>query len=778
MTIFFIFLFVLLTGLVRAEEDQAFELTIDNIMEGPTLTGEAPKHIRWSLDGKSLYFEWKKPGEKRAELYVAGTSDLTPKKIKIPQALKNPPLASPVSSRRYYSFRFDRSALDLKFDRKKEKALQIENGDINLLIIKTGKVIQLTATDERETDANFTYDGEKVYFTSQSNLFILSLDNHSLQQLTSFTKKPSPPPQKPDKFSQWLRSQQKSLFKVLQKPPRKRFSDRTNLSFGTKKRRKPYTLNQHQNIIHLEPSPDEQHVFFRLREEAPDAIDTVVPDYVTRSGYTEDIQAHPKAAYPSYRTKAGIMSPSSGEIKWVDFNQGERNISSRSISCSPDGKKYVLKAQSDDRKDAWLFLLDIQTGKTSVIEHVHDEAWIGELGLTNIVWWHDSLHVSYISEKDGYAHLYKTSLDGKESQQLTSGKFEVYQAQLSRDHKKWYLTSNEEHPGEKHFYSMPAEGGRRIKMTSLTGQNEAFLSPGEKFLAVLHSKTNHPPELYLQRFQPGAEAHQIFSSTTEAFQSYAWREPSVITFKARDGVDVYARLFRPEEWHPEKPAVIFIHGAGYLQNAHKGWSEYYREYMFHNYLMTQGYMVLDVDYRGSEGYGRDCRTAIYRHMGGKDLDDIVDGAKYLVNEHGANPEKLGVYGGSYGGFLTFMAMFTEPDVFQAGAALRPVTDWAHYHNHYTQDILNLPQEDPESFERSSPIYFAEGLKGALLICHGMVDTNVHFQDTVRLVQRLIELRKENWEVAIYPAEGHSFDHPSSWADEYKRIFQLFENNLK
>jgi dipeptidyl aminopeptidase/acylaminoacyl peptidase len=165
-------------------------------------------------------------------------------------------------------------------------------------------------------------------------------------------------------------------------------------------------------------------------------------------------------------------------------------------------------------------------------------------------------------------------------------------------------------------------------------------------------------------------------------------------------------------------------------------------------------------------------------MGGKDLEDIVDGARYLVEEHGVDRARLGVYGGSYGGFITLMAMFTAPDVFAAGAALRPVTDWAHYNHRYTSNILNVPQEDAEAYRRSSPIYFAEGLKGALLICHGMVDTNVHFQDTVRLAQRLIELRKENWELAVYPVENHAFTEATSWADEYKRILKLFDRVLR
>jgi dipeptidyl aminopeptidase/acylaminoacyl peptidase len=280
----------------------------------------------------------------------------------------------------------------------------------------------------------------------------------------------------------------------------------------------------------------------------------------------------------------------------------------------------------------------------------------------------------------------------------------------------------------------------------------------------------------------GGAAKQVTTTPTAEWRSFNWIDPKVVTFKARDGVDVYARLFTPEMIGAKRdvnhPGVVFVHGAGYAQNAHKYWASYFREYMFHNLLASRGYVVLDVDYRASSGYGRDWRTAIYRHMGGKDLEDIVDGAKYIAAKEQVDPGRIGVYGGSYGGFITLMAMFTTPDVFAAGAALRPVTDWAHYNHGYTSNILNVPQKDAEAYRRSSPIYFAEGLKGALLICHGMVDTNVLFQDSVRLVERLIELRKENWEFAPYPVENHGFERATSWADEYKRILKLFEENLR
>jgi dipeptidyl aminopeptidase/acylaminoacyl peptidase len=155
----------------------------------------------------------------------------------------------------------------------------------------------------------------------------------------------------------------------------------------------------------------------------------------------------------------------------------------------------------------------------------------------------------------------------------------------------------------------------------------------------------------------------------------------------------------------------------------------------------------------------------------------VDGSRWLQREFGIDPERIGIYGGSYGGFITLMALFLEPQDFGAGAALRAVTDWAHYNHTYTGRILNLPQDDSVAYRRSSPIYHAEGLEDPLLIAHGMVDVNVHFSDVVRLAQRLIELGKTDWEMAVYPVEDHGFVEPSSWTDEYRRILELFERHL-
>lgn len=753
------------------------ELDIDWIMQGEKITGTPPTVIGWSTDGKRLYFRWRRPGETQALLYALNPRLSRPLRISEADMRNNPPEPRPIGALHRFSDYAGRTA-GPAFDRQRSRALLVRKGDIYLVQIRKGKSIRLTATDEPESAPRFTLDGKNVVFIRGQNLFRLSLGGAGLRQLTSFTHEKIPADEPPGPEARWYREQQKHLFKHFsaQSTARERAAHPLPGKSGTSRR--PFHLADNQSLAVITLSGDETRVVFILREKNRTARPTMVPDFVTPSGYTEPVISHPKAGETLFQTRAGIADTTTGEITWIDFGPGGRQVNPTAVYWSPDGRTCLLTAESTDRKDTWLLQADLDTGRAAVIEHVHDDAWIGGYGLFNLVWSPSGESIYYLSEKNGFSQLYRASLDSAEIERITDGLFEIQAADLSRDGRTWYLTSNEEHPGERHFYSMPLAGGTRTRITSATGRHSAFPSPDGRHLAVLFSTPVHPAELFLMNFAPGSAMKRITLSTPEEFRARAWHNPRIITFPARDGAAVSARLFLPENPHPLKPAVIFIHGAGYLQNAHKGWSHYFREYMFHNFLMEHGYTVMDVDYRGSAGYGRDCRTAIYRRMGGRDLDDIEDAARYLVEKHGIEKRRIGIYGGSYGGFLTLMGMFTRPETFAAGAALRPVTDWAHYSPGYTVDILNLPRQDAEAYQQSSPIHFAEGLEGALLICHGMMDVNVHFQDTARLTQRLIDLGKEGWETAIYPIEGHGFRNAASWADEYKRIFKLFEAHLK
>ena len=815
-----------------------FDLTIDNIMRGPGLVGYEPRAVRWSPDSQRVYFQWKKaddPRDKDFDTYVVGRDGAGLRKLTEEEAKNAPPTGGELS-------------------KDKKLTLFVEDGDLFVYDNASGQRRQITRTTDVESNAHFTRDQRRVYFTRSNNLFVMSLDTGSLVQMTDIRAAGAAPltagsgsggqfgggqfgggqqaragasAQRGTDSQEFIKKEERELLDIVKRRAEKREEDEQKRKRDNP--RKPFNLQPRQSIISLQLTPDEGQVIATVSEAGEGAKNTIVPNYVTETAYSEDIPSRTKVGDAQSRSRLAAVSVQNGDVKWVDHGQKqvaprtetrtektaaesaerrdgtqaqqsaarteerregqtesarataeqrERDVQLFQPLWSEDGTKAVILARSADNKDRWILALDPATAKTRPIVTLHDDAWIDGPGAFTLGWMRDNQHIYFQSERDGYAHLYTVSYEGGQPQQLTSGKWEVTGVQMSDDKTRFFLTTSEVHPGERHFYVMAEGGGERTKITSSPGNNQAFVSPDERMLALIYSYSNRPPEVYLQEARAGATAVKVTSSPAPDFWNYKWVEPEIVTFAARDGATVYARLYKPKTFKRGGPAVVFVHGAGYLQNVHRWWSTYFREYMFHHLLMEQGYIVIDVDYRASAGYGRDWRTGIYRYMGGKDLQDQIDAARWLVSAHGVDAKRIGIYGGSYGGFITLMALFTEPDVFAAGAALRPVTDWAHYNHPYTSNILNTPQGDAEAYKRSSPIYFAQNLKGALLICHGMVDTNVHFQDSVRLVQRLIELRKENWELAVYPVEDHGFVEPTSWADEYKRILKLFNENLR
>lgn len=868
-----------------------FQLTIDAIMQGPTLVGYPPTGLRWSGDSQRLYFEWRQPKDDETSTWVVGRTGGQPKRLSDEDRKLAPPSPGGGGGGGGQGF----GGAGAQWDAAHRRVLTVQDGDIVLLDTVAQTRRMLTRTTAAEGNPRWARQETSITFTRENSLYRLSLtaEGDGLVQLTDAG--PRRPDPKPTASQQFLKDEEKALLEFVREAAEKQKKTEDK----RKREELPrIDLTERQSVADLQLAHDDGYAYAIVVDRAPAAKRAEVPNYVTVSGYTEDIQARtkvgdmqdgrrlaiinlktkaiawaaldvpsaPSTPPPTTEPKAGAAAPSGGrggpsvpsefepapsearqdesgaqpfvlssllaergagiggghtgdptsELAASDSpgQRGQRGGAGAGAGAgasaasddaaqdqaardktppgrvlrwtmpdvSDDGKLAVATVRSADNNDRWLVAIDPAAGKARVLDHLRDEAWVRDGGSSG--WLPDNKRFWYLAENDGWMHLYTVDVAsaGAAPRQLTSGKFEVSSVDLAPDKSKFYVTSTEAHPGERQVYTMALDGGARTKLTSMVGSSNVEVSPDGQMLGVIYSAANRPPEVYLAPNQAGATMTPVTTSTSEAWRSYKWVEGSLITYPARDGAQVYARLYTPEmvgaKRHPSAPAVVFVHGAGYLQNAHKYWSTYYREYMFHHLLASRGYVVLDADYRASAGYGRDWRTAIYRHMGGKDLEDVVDGAAWLVKTQKVNARHIGVYGGSYGGFITLMAMFTTPDVFAAGAALRPVTDWAHYNHPYTSNILNEPQDDPEAYRKSSPIYFADKLKGALLICHGVVDVNVHFQDSVRLAQRLIELRKENWELAMYPVEDHGFEKETSWADEYKRILKLFDTNLK
>jgi dipeptidyl aminopeptidase/acylaminoacyl peptidase len=777
---------VALVGFISASAlAQNTTLTVEKIMKDQQWVGTSPSNVSWSWDSKSVFFNWNPDKNVMDSFYTYKLNSKQPEKLS------------------YNEAQVLRAINSGQYNKNYSKITYSYKGDIFILNTLNGAITAITQTEDMESNPSFIANDEWVVYSKNKNLYAWQIKTGFTKQLTNFVKELDRAP-KSNMTAQDLFLQNQSLAnsEILRQRKQKRIARDAFMELvKVKPFVKPIAVGDKQ-IRDIQVSQSGEYVAYTLF--TPDITkNTIVPSYVTENGYTTDIPGRENVGIAQgtyetfvynknldtvYAVKLDSVPGSTDKPAYLkeypnkkDSKPYSRKLWISNINWNESESIAIVDVRSTDYKDRWLMLLDATTGKLSLVNRQRDEAWVGgpgNSGFRAVVDWINPHQFYFQSEQTGYSHLYTYDIITNQTTAVTKGDYEIQNVVLSKSKKLFYVLTNEAHPGKQDWYKLSIDGSSKEKITNKTGGLEVALSPDEKNIAYRYSYINKPWELFIQENKSTNAITQVTNKAmSDEFTQYPWRENKIFTITARDGQPVYARIYEPKASTKNNAAVIFVHGAGYLQNVHYWWSSYSREYMFNNLLADKGYTVIDIDYRGSAGYGRNWRTGIYRFMGGKDLDDEVDAANYLVKELGIDKNRIGMYGGSYGGFMTLMALFTQPDVIKAGAALRPVTDWSHYNHGYTANILNIPQDDSIAYARSSPINFASGLKNHLLICHGMVDVNVHFQDAVRLSQKLIELGKDNWEMAAYPMEDHGFLEPSSWTDEYKRILKLFDKEL-
>jgi dipeptidyl aminopeptidase/acylaminoacyl peptidase len=499
--------------------------------------------------------------------------------------------------------------------------------------------------------------------------------------------------------------------------------------------------------------------------------------------------------------------------------EGVSNI--RSLKWAADGASLIVDRGDKDTKRRQLFYVNNVGSKGEqiilVTEEI-DEKWLAPLSSIVEPNPKDPAQLIFGSERDGFNHLYLATLSpaapepnptgeirqeaagdaGYSSnvkiEQLTKGNWQVEWAKWSPGADEITYLSTQDGPATREFYSIYLPE-RQVTKVAANASAAMRTGPqvnenGTQYLLYERSEWDRPGELFAVRVCPRCRGVQtpvkLTGTTPAAFTSIKWTEPKFISITTRDGKMLPAKIYLPPAFNPrgrqKYPMVIFVHGAGYLQNVINGWNNYWREFMFNDLLARKGYVVLDIDYRGSAGYGREWRTDVHDFLGGKDFDDHIDAIDHMVRNHNVNQSKIGVYGGSYGGFMAAMLAMRAPERIAAAAALRPVFDWKNYYASspgYTAQRLGFPDKNPEAYKRSSPISYADKLQRPLLILHGMADDNVHVQDSVQMMEKLIRLGKTQFfEVMLYPSENHAFVRPESWADEYERILAFFEKHLR
>jgi dipeptidyl aminopeptidase/acylaminoacyl peptidase len=777
-------------------------LSLEQIMADPDWIGPAVRDAYWSADGRAVYYSLKRSGSPISDLHRI---DPLSGKDQVVDAAAMAGADSPAI-----------------YDRAGRRAAFIRNKDIFVRDLSSGRLTQITRTPATKANPHFSADGKLLSFRVDSDWFVHDFGSGvtTPAAIIKAEKDPNAPPAADD-----LRDMQLRTFSTLKKLHDEKEAERLHeeeLRKGDVSRPvAPFYLGDEVVIRGSELSPDARWLIVVIEPKSHvKGREGQLTRYVTESGYEEfeterlrvgrnppapqsllllnlaDHTMHPlpmdklpgiyddplksvreenAKLLPPANTAAVAGNEKKARGVWV-IND-EPDAVSGGMIWSADAGALGIQMYSIDHKDRWLASVDFEHLALVPQHRLTDPAWIE--GFDEFGWLNDNRTLWYESEESGYAQLYTKALSGA-PRALTHGQFEVSAPQLSEDGRWFYVLSNATAPYSYDVYRVPSGGGNLARLTHLEGVEKAELDRGGKQLLISHSTPYMRTQIAVAKAD-GSGTRELTDTRTPEYKAMTWIEPEIVKIPSTHfGGVIYAKLYRDPSsgGSAKKPAVLFVHGAGYLQDVHLHYSYYFREQMFNNLLAHKGYAVLDLDYRASAGYGRDWRTAIYRQMGHPELEDMLDGKKWLVEQANVDPKHVGVYGGSYGGFMTLMALFRAPGEFAAGAALRPVTDWMQYDHAYTSGILNDPQVDPIAYARSSPIEFASGLSDALLICHGVIDDNVLFEDSMRVYERLIELHKDNFTMSPYPLDRHGFTNADSWLDEYKRIYRLFEANLR
>jgi dipeptidyl-peptidase 4 len=520
-------------------------------------------------------------------------------------------------------------------------------------------------------------------------------------------------------------------------------------------------------------SPDSKCLAFEEVDETHIPIYRIVHQGKegTGEGAQED-HRYPFAGQANARVRLGVVDIQGGEPVWMDLGE-EQDIYLARVKWLPDGS---LTAQVENRAQTCLDLLkfDPKSGKSALLLREENEIWINLDDLFRPL---KSGGFIWASERSGFRHLYLYDAEGRLIRTLTQGEWLVDDiAAVDEENERLYFTASRESPTESHLYTVSFNGEAPQRLTSEPGIHSVVCDQQYRRFVDSYQSLDQPPVVSLRSLQDGRLLRMIYDRPDPRLEQLKLQPPEIVRLENRVGDKLYGAIYRPAENFGQGPypTIVYVYGGPNAQMVTNGWSMTVS--MRAQYLRSLGYLIFVLDNRGSARRGLAFEGTIKHDMGHFEVEDQVDGVRWLVAQGLADPNRVAIYGWSYGGYMSAMCLARAAETFKVAVAGAPVSAWDGYDTHYTERYMGTPQNNPESYQTASVMAHVEGLQGKLMLVHGLIDENVHFRHTARLINALIQARKP-YELLLFPDERHMPRKPADRIYMEALIRDFLVNNL-
>jgi len=708
------------------------KLTVERLYstELPSLSGTLPSSIQWMPDGKRFIYLMKDKTDEKNKLWLfdvtTGKREVLVPPDQLQKTYQKLAISEEERKREFgipsYILSPDGKALLFSFQ-----------GDFYYYPLAQQQLRRLTATSEREQSPGFSPNGKYVAYTRADNLYALEIDSALEIQLTSDGGGVIR-----NGYLSWV------YFEELY--------GRSYKGFWW--------------------SPDSQNIAYYRFDESPVFTMTMV-DHIPFEPKAI-LQRYPKAGEPNPLVKLGVVNLSSKKTVWVDIGQKEERYIARAIWL-PDSSALSLQLLNRLQNRLELLLVDPQTGKVKLVLKEEQPCWVDVK--EGIYFFRNSKLFLCLSDKSGWRHLYLYDLEGKLIRQLTDGKWAVRRViRVDEGRELVYFIASEKSSLESHLYRVKLDGSGFQRLTREEGSHSINMPPAAGCYIDTYSNINAPARMDLFDSE-GAKLFTIEENRVEELAQYRLSTPEFLTVPSSDGLQLPAVMIKPPDFNPKKkyPVLFSIYGGPASQRVSNSWGG--TNGLWHQMLAQHGIIVFSLDNRASVHFGKEGANKIYRRLGYWEVLDLIDGVKYLRRLPYINSNRIGIWGWSYGGYMTCMAMFNGADYFQVGVSVAPVTHWRDYDTIYTERYMGLPSDNEEGYTEGSPLTHVDKLKGKLLLVHGTLDDNVHFQNAVQLAYELIKAGKQ-FDLMFYPRKDHGIYGDNARPHLFTMITDFLLRHLK